>query len=136
MTSIRVLNPFSRRSPDAEVIDHTEIRDLRSEVTDDARSKAAPQISVIGHTAMTMAALRDSLSKREAILTADIDRLTEDRRQTRHSLAGIRVALIELKDDAALTADERAIVSAAVDEELLRSIEDFEIADLSVEAAE
>lgn len=129
MTSIRVLNPFSRRSPDAEVIEHTEF-------TEDAQPKAAPQISVIGHTAMTIAALRESLAKREAILTADINRLTEDRRQTRHSLAGIRVALLELKDDQALTSDERSIVSAAVDEELLRSIEDFEMPDLSVEAAE
>lgn len=129
MTSIRVLNPFSRRSPEAEVIDHIEI-------TEEARPKAAPQISVIGHTAMTMAALRDSLSKREAILTADIDRLTEDRRQTRHSLAGIRVALVELKDDAALTADERSIVSAAVDEELLRDLNEIVVPDLLGEDVE
>lgn len=129
MTSIRVLNPFSRRSPDPEVIDH-------ADMIVDAQPKATPHISVIGHTAMTMAALRETLAKREAVLTADIDRLTEDRRQTRHSLAGIRVALVELKGDPALTDDEHAIVSDALDEEALRSIEEYITTDLSVEAAE
>lgn len=125
MTTIRLLNPFSRPA-EHEVIEHVEIRDLNPK----------PVLAVIGHTAMSLTALRNNLVQREAVLTVDIDRLTEDRRQTRQSLAGISVALGELKDDPGLTEEQRQAVRAAVDDDYIRKIDDLVIPALTGEAAE
>lgn len=77
---------------------------------------AAPvERSTIGNLASAMATTHAKYSERERHLSAEIDRLTEERRQARVALAAVRAAMEVVRHDEALTDDERERANVAAE---------------------
>lgn len=76
--------------------------------------------SIIGTTVLTLDRQRRDMLNQSQALSADIQRMTEELRQTDASLRSVSGALIEMMNDPALTEDERKLAEAPY-EEILKS---------------
>ena len=89
------------------------------------------QRSIIGSTVVNLDRGRRRLVEQEAALTTEIERMTEELRQTKGSLASVNMALLLIADDPALTDGEREMAQAAADD-----VMDCETANIEIGAVE
>jgi uncharacterized protein (DUF3084 family) len=78
--------------------------------------------SIVGNTVFNMARIHEKLLKQDANLSAELERLTEERRQTRAAMQSLTNSLSLLKDDSALTDEERRMAIAATEADTERCI--------------
>lgn len=104
------------RSPELIAADVREAarRDAIREAAEHSRHQPAPEsLSVIGAAVKGLDRARASYSTRQAALTAEIDRLTEERRQVTLALSAVNHSLAVFAGDPALTPEQRDMVDTA-----------------------